>query len=360
MEFKLLDEIIKRLDDLYPKYSKLRYELGKVEEEPEGTNYEMKIENSRQIYKIRKIEALPFSRIVKEENDTVTLDLYIKNDIDVENVFKKKAKEPDYDNKEELWNLRMILNKKITKDIDGEYYYVDGNINLSGDIVFNFNPNKCKYYEEIIKEDSTYSDDEKKFFKDMLDECASFHHSPQNTSIIIKTGGLNQFKQGLANDRFDVFIAEIERYYNDDKLKVLENGNSSNMSFKNRQCLEKAMDLLAKDKYQFTEVFYNLKETDKALIDRLIESGKLRIENCNGVYRYMCLAFEYWIISATYYCSTRESREKYLAMGENSLPPGFIFLEYQGYVDKIDNILKNTTHEKLKIKINRTDIEKNR
>ena len=194
-----------------------------------------------------------------------------------------------YDDSEEMWELYRLGNSRIKytklKDVD-----------LSADTVFNFNGGKCEYFKQIIEHDSSYNKEEKDCFEEMLGQCATFHHSPQNYSTMIKTGGLNNFKQGLANDRFDVFLNEIDRYFNGESFLVLENGSSRKMCFENRCVLEKTMNSLNKNNKgleEFAKIFYHLE--DEEFLNKLLDSGKKRIDNCNSLFRYMCLAFEYWI-----------------------------------------------------------------
>lgn len=338
----ILKEIFSKLDHCYPKQNRFHIECKDIKyyENEKYAECCITVKTNRQRQKIAKLQAESICIVYGDykSEEEVKIHIIIEEDIDVDNLFKKKESSIHYDNTDEMWQLYMLANNEIKKTSSG-YYLND--IELSGDTVFNFNSTKCKYYEEIIKSDQLYNNIEKEYFKDMLKECNKFHHSPQNTSIIIKTGGLNNFKQGFANDRYDAFISEINTYFKGDDICILENGCTSNMSFSNRECLEKTLILINKNNdglNEFVRIFYHL--SDETFLNDLLKSGKKRIKNCKGLFRYMSLAFRYWILVSTYYCTlSNECRDKYLDM-ENSLPPGIIYIIYSLHIERINPLLK--------------------
>lgn len=252
----------------------------------------------------------------------------------------RKAKDYEYDNCAEIWELyKKIYTEQLSKNGKG-YFLSDINMNknkifVSGDIVFNFNGNKCGYYKSLLEADSICSCKKKDILTNMLEQCSNLHHSPQNVSIMLKTGGLNNIKQGIANDRFDAFISEIHQFYMGNKFYILENGNFEKMDIRNRIELEKNLESFGEGQEGFEKFlwfFYHI-ESDGKLAEKLLASGKKRMVKCDDLYDYLCLAFEYWINIAKFYCNCNNEKikEDYLKL-DNACAPGEITEIYTGFI----------------------------
>ena len=170
----------------------------------------------------------------------------------------------------------------------------------------------------------------------MLIKCKELDKSPCNMSMILSTGGLNNFKQGISNDRFDVFIFEIFEYYKGKKLHILENGSSAQMCYANRMILERNLDVCGEGEDGFNSFltrFYHINSKSNVTLS-LLQSGKERIKDCNGVYRYLCQAFEYWELNANFYFNNENTKEYYCKFDSGCLPDK-ITKEYNNLLDKL-------------------------
>lgn len=323
-----INELVNSLDNMY-KYGNLKYKCKKcINKEYYTLSIPIITGNINRIKTLKK----HFGWEEKDDNEVeIMIPLREKG---YSNFFQKELK-TEYDNSDVIWEVHKKTNKELK--IDGSRYYLEREINcdVSGDVIFNFNDKKLKYYREIIEEDTNSSDAKKIILKEMLDECNKLHHSPQNVSMMFSTGGLNNFKQGIANDRFDVFAFEMKKYYLGNKLYILENGNSRKMSFGNRKKLKRALDTYGEGEVGFNKFFsyfYHV-EKDSRFITELLKSGEKQINDCESIYRYLCLAFEYWIIISTFYCSKCEVQKYYLNM-DNANPPGIIYILYDNFVSR--------------------------
>lgn len=334
-------DLIKSFNKLY-KRGTLNYTYERKNEE----YYIISIPITGNMHRFRKLKK-HFQSLEKEDNMAEIM-IPLGEEGKYSDYFQKD--ETDYDNSDKIWEIRQKVNTELVNDGNKFYLELERKFEVSGDTIFNFNSKKVKYFKEIIAQDSECHNSKKLILEKMLDACNKFHHSPQNVSIIFKTGGLNNFKQGIANDRFDVFACEIENYYLGNKLHILENGNSCKMAFSNRQYLEKALDYFDnKDTGfdSFISYFYHIEKDSKFVTD-LLNSGKQLINDCESIYRYLCLAFEYWIINSRFYCSKPEMRKCYLSIRKAN-PPGIILIVYNNFVSQMDS-----ENNKLgKIRINR-------
>ena len=59
-----------------------------------------------------------------------------------------------------------------------------------------------------------------------------------------------------------------------------------------------------------------------------------RIKDCNGVYRYLCQAFEYWELNANFYFNNENTKEYYCKFDSGCLPDK-ITKEYNNLLDKL-------------------------
>lgn len=153
---------------------------------------------------------------------------------------------------------------------------------------------------------------------------------------MLKTGGLNNIKQGIANDRFDAFISEIHQFYMGNKFYILENGNFFKMNIINRFELEENLESFGKRQDGFKKFlwfFYHI-DSDGKLAEKLLASGKKRMVKCDDLYDYLCLAFEYWINIAKFYCNCNNEKikEDYLKL-YNACAPGKITEIYSKFTN---------------------------
>ena len=110
-----------------------------------------------------------------------------------------------------------------------------------------------------------------------------------NISILPKTGGLNNIKKSLGNDRFDTFAYFMNQYYEGIKVPII-NAGALNMCIVNRLELQ---DFL--DSYNTAgEFFADIYGIDETFVRELIESGKSLITNKKDYCNYMKLACKYW------------------------------------------------------------------
>ena len=176
---------------------------------------------------------------------------------------------------------------KNFKNEEEEFIFKHGSrkIQVNGDVSFNIVPTsfdgKRRLYESILNE-TNVSD----VLKDSLE---GMRYSPMNISILPMTGGLNNTKKSLGNDRFDTFAYFINQYYEGFKTPII-NAGSLTMGIGNRLILEKFLDSY-KTAGEFFEDIYGIDET---FVNELIESGKSLITNKEEYCAYIKLAHKYW------------------------------------------------------------------
>lgn len=110
--------------------------------------------------------------------------------------------------------------EKPCNEEERAYYKAKGSdiqIDVSGDIVFNFSKSGAKgqsRYDTIGKYITDILDDDlKAVYMDRLDVCGRNHESKENCSLIPKQGNLQKAKQGIGNDRGDTFIWALDEYF---------------------------------------------------------------------------------------------------------------------------------------------------
>lgn len=154
-------------------------------------------------------------------------------------------------------------------------------IYASGDVSFNIDFTKRKLYESIISE--------AEISESLKDSLSVMRYSPMNISILPQTGGLNNIKQSLGNDRFDTFAYFMNQYYEGIKVPII-NAGAPSMCIENRLELQ---DFL--DSYNCaSEFFADIYGIDESFVNELIESGKYLIMNKKEYCAYIKLACKYW------------------------------------------------------------------
>lgn len=182
---------------------------------------------------------------------------------------EKCKKKYDNEGRERKYAPIKEENKKIIfgKDIE-----------LSGDVIFNFDNDlysSCQYY---IENDSIYNI--------RLKKCKEMNNSFENCALLLSDGNLQGAKKGIGNDRGDTFIWALNEYYKGNSEIVLNYALNQN-----GDRLRKFLNYFG-DVYKYCEVFYNIKDRD--LIDRLIKSGSKALDSAGKVENYIDLALEFW------------------------------------------------------------------
>lgn len=191
--------------------------------------------------------------------------------------------------KDELaWEFYLkYYGERLYKDKEEIIYFSNKveSTEVNGDVSFNIDStvfNKgTKLYESILKETNVS--------EELKNSLSFMRYSPMNISILPKTGGLNNIKQSLGNDRFDTFAYFMNQYYEGIKVPII-NAGALNMCIVNRLELQ---DFL--DSYRTAgEFFADIYGIDETFVRELIESGKSLITNKKEYCDYIKLACKYW------------------------------------------------------------------
>lgn len=168
---------------------------------------------------------------------------------------------------------------------------------LGGECDFNFNDDKeCSKFKmlyHIIERDSSATEKDKQFARIELESCKEMHHSLLNFSLIEAMGNLQGFKGTNKFDRLDTFIYELDRYFKGLSNKIIL--FASNI---NRKYLLSYLSCF-NNIYDYCKEIYFIE--DESFVDKIIEQGKLPIESCKDVLRYITLAKEFWTIKEFYF-----------------------------------------------------------
>ncbi|WP_336315061.1 hypothetical protein [Streptococcus oralis] len=191
--------------------------------------------------------------------------------------------------KDELaWDFYLkYYGEFLFKNEEEEFIFKHGSrkIQVNGDVSFNIVPTsfdgKRRLYESILNE-TNVSD----VLKNSLEVM---RYSPMNISILPMTGGLNNTKKSLGNDRFDTFAYFINQYYEGFKTPII-NAGSLTMGIRNRLFLEEFLDSY-NSAIEFFEDIYGI---EKHFVKTLIKSGKCTITKKEDYCYYLKLAHDYW------------------------------------------------------------------
>lgn len=216
-------------------------------------------------------------KIIIQENGTYKecndVQLMADSSVDTWNSFVSRYEGIEF-SKPKIKNKRIICSGKVTKK--------NCEIEMAGDVAFNFNEKKLKKYEQIYKKEEVTFD----VLQNLNDS-----NSICNYIILPTTGGMNNTKQAIGNDRFDTFIWALALYYTGCKTLILDNGSTPGMSFDNRKALEIFLDKFS-GVYDYCEIMLNL--VDKKYIDKLIKSGPYAIDSVERINEYIDLAKKFW------------------------------------------------------------------
>lgn len=213
----------------------------------------------------------------------------------------------EFDTSDLAWNIYYIMydltgcvkNDDARKAVKGIINY-DGittqdELVYSGDTDFNFGAGWSHSifdkYKKYIGEISFGNDEEReqfiKQYTTNLKVCQDVYKSIVNISLIPKTGNLQMTKKGLGNDRLDVYIWALDRYYDENEhVNLLVNNSTGNHMELLYQYLNQFSDV-----YEYCKAVYHINES---LVDDMIESGKKGIDSPERVIEYMYLALRFW------------------------------------------------------------------
>ena len=178
---------------------------------------------------------------------------------------------------------------------------------ISGDLIFNFNKTKISYFNSIIESDLSANENKKKC-NDLLNELSVLSENILNMTAYPVTGGLNNIKQNIGNDRFDSFVSALYLYYQGYDSLILDSG-SINMCFPNRKLLQKFLDKYKGENAEQSLIkimnfLYQI--DDKELIKELINNGKKALTTTDDIINYCSLAIEFWLSRAKSICEDED------------------------------------------------------
>lgn len=196
------------------------------------------------------------------------------------------------ENFDSIFNFEIISDKETSTECRRWYIKIDREkqpklskkyplFKMAGDCIFNFNEKKSKLFKKLLDVDDY----------PLLEYCCSNHHELCNFSFMPITGGMNNKKGTLrcnsaeqyAYDRFDLFIYELNLYYNKKPSRIF--------SKYNKEALIWYLGLF-NNIYEYCEKIYMI--DDKEFVDDIISSGSSAITNRGKAIKYMKLAEKYW------------------------------------------------------------------
>lgn len=177
------------------------------------------------------------------------------------------------------------------------YEYAPGNtIDLKGDIDFNFKAIHLLYLQNLLIEGRT---EEKEISNVLWNMMNNLTYHPDNISIMPVTGGLNNTKKSVGNDRLDVFLLALKLYYQENGYPslLLSSGKQSLVYWSDINVLKEYLDSFD-GLYDYCDKVYHINEE---LVDQLCESGRTPIDSAKRVKKYIELAWKFWAQKNEYY-----------------------------------------------------------
>lgn len=156
---------------------------------------------------------------------------------------------------------------------------------MAGDCIFNFNEKKIKLFKRLLDVEDY----------PLLEYCCNNHHELCNFSFMPITGGMNNKKgilrcnseENYAYDRFDLFIYELNQYYNKKPSRIFSRYNKGALIWYLG---------LFNNVYEYCQKIYMIDNKD--FVDDVISSGSSAIINREIAIQYMKLAKRYWKIKS--------------------------------------------------------------
>jgi len=212
---------------------------------------------------------------------------------DLENIctYEEKEKKPPK-------RIKRYLAYIKKEYINNEFH---SRFSLGGECDFNFNNYKKKEFEKLIETASN-----KKKLKEQLEECHLMHYNKLNFSIMLRTGGMNNFKGQVyfeegnikykkgewhkyAFDRLDTFIYCLNEFFEGTENSLILDGST----FTNRPYLKRFLETF-ENIYDYCRIIYFIDEV--RFVDELIKNGNKPIETVDDLKQYMDLAIKFWEI----------------------------------------------------------------
>lgn len=178
---------------------------------------------------------------------------------------------------------------------------------ISGDLIFNFNETKISYFNSIIESDLS-ANEKKEKCKYLLNKLSVLSVNILNMTAYPVTGGLNNIKQNIGNDRFDSFVSALYLYYQGYDSLILDSG-SINMCFPNRKLLQKFLDKYKGENAEqsLINIMNFLYQIDnEELIKELINNGKKALTTTDDIINYCSLAINFWLSRAGKICEDED------------------------------------------------------
>lgn len=196
--------------------------------------------------------------------------------------------------------------KGVTKK-EYEIFYSSLINRISGDVLFSFKAGlktkqkqKYEHYVRLINDEKDFTDEEKRFYLEVLKFCNDMNYSFHNLGLMPVDGNLQSFKERQCNrDRMDRFVYFVAEYLDGKDHFVLTSNfrdkeKREEKRREDKKTLEEFFSVFNRDVYKYCEEMYLI--TDRKYVDDLKEFGESEIICGRDVVRYMELAIRYWII----------------------------------------------------------------
>ncbi|WP_106063124.1 hypothetical protein [Clostridium liquoris] len=192
------------------------------------------------------------------------------------------------------------------KDIICFKFQNNNSIEVSGDVDFNFKMEHVRYLSNIVENSGSRMDKESK--RTLVNRIFAYNnltYTPANISLFPVTGGLNNIKKSLGNDRLDTFLCALNLYFEGEYTSfILSGAGGPNPPFiKNRNKLKEFLDNF-NDIDNYCNQIYHI---DRDLVHDLCSSGAKPIDTAERVEEYLDLADKFWQQKENFY---KESNTK--------------------------------------------------
>ncbi len=194
----------------------------------------------------------------------------------------------DYENLKETYNKVHRIYALIIINARFPQFNQYPAFKMSGDTDFNFGSGKNRNqkhekFKKLLEAD--YHGNDSKGYLAKLEECNNRNYKLENFSFMPMTGSLQLIKQNCDNDRFDVFIYTLNKYYT---TGILDHARK-----RNKEALETYLELFD-DIYDYCYKIYMI--NSKEFVNKIILQGQEPINCAARVVEYMELAEKFWNI----------------------------------------------------------------
>lgn len=315
------------------KFYEFQIKVDKLKKE----NIKLNEHNHKKLYfQLRKLDSSQNIYICKNNSKEFTASILLptkENDL----IFDEYDMSP---NAKELYKKTFVNLTENEKGILNYAYRKTENIECSGDIIFNFKTTKIEPLKKIIDEDNFEDDKEyKEYVKNLLDVCRKVFRAPENITVLPKKGGLNNIKQNIGNDRFDVFITAVKLYYEGHESIILDNYNCTPQCRPNLQNFLNSFGKGSDGFYNFVKTIYHIDNTQ--FVDKICVLGKTTINSTISIHKYIMLAYRYWILMSEFYANNENTFTTYKKFSNKNIYIEFLNYiideQYLKYTKKIDD-----------------------